>query len=227
MNFQAQRVALCLSGLPRWVNEHHQNITDMIIVPNNADVFVHSWTSSDEVADNMVQLYKPKKFLIEPQKKFTRTSMDIDRMLQTYAKCYVREMFIEMIYSSWYSIQQANLLKETYRLENDIHYDYVIRCRFDLLFNMPVLCTIHDPDVVHISCRDLPPEMVDDRFAFSSNKNMNAYSAGFNLIDFVHNERNKKDGIFCGETLVHENLKMLGLESRRVTSLYATQNSFR
>jgi len=222
------RVALCISGLPRWVNEHYPSIYENIIVPNNADVFIHSWTDSDEVRDNMLDLYKPKSYIIEKQKKFISSSINMDTMLQTYAKCYLRPMFVEMIYSSWYSIQQANILKELYRLENDIDYDYVIRARFDTTFNMTVVCSNYDSNIVHISCRDLPvPDMVDDRFAFSSNKNMNIYSSGFNHIDFVHNFRLNKDGIFCGETLVHEVLRLFGLENRRVPSLYCTQNSFK
>lgn len=221
------KVAVCISGLPRWYVEHRNNIHEMLIEPNDADVFIHTWTSDPAVTQEITDIYNPVKIISEPQKKFKSSTIDLDRMLATHARSYVRENFIDMLYSSWYSVQASNSIKELYRLENDIQYDYVVRTRFDLHINNKVICKDHDSNIIHISCRDLPPEMVDDRFAFSSNENMNAYAAGFNMLDYVLAARNKKDGIFCGETLVYENLKMFGLKDQRVESLYCTQNTFK
>lgn len=221
------RVAVCLSGLPRFYKEAHRNIMDTLVIPNDADVFIHTWTNSEEETNDIVNLYKPVKFLIEPQRKFINTRMNHDKMLASYARYYTQGNFTTMLYSSWYSINQSNTLKEHHRLENNFTYDCVIRARFDTVFNMPIVCSNFNMNVLNIANRDLPvPEMVDDRFAFSSNNIMNAYAAGFNMIDVIHKKRLGIDGVFCGETIVYEILKMINVPNSRVNSLLCVQNSF-
>ncbi|ATZ80608.1 hypothetical protein BMW23_0561 [Bodo saltans virus] len=221
------KIALCLSGLPRFVEEAYTNIFENLIEPNNADVFLHTWTNDKSVEMKIIDLYKPKKYLIESQREFLNTNMNHDVMLSSYARYYLKENFTKMIYSSWYSVQQSNLLKEQYRLENDFTYDCVIRARFDTIFNQKVDCKNSNLDIINISCRDLPVnDMTDDRFAYSSNKNMNIYSNIFGYIDYIHNKRQKMDGIFCGETLVYEALKYFDIKCERVNGLYCIQNSF-
>jgi hypothetical protein len=221
------KIALCLSGLPRFYSEAYSFIYEALIEPNNADVFLHTWTNDKCVESEIINMYKPKKYLIESQRKFENTDMDHNVMLSSYARYYTKENFTSMIYSSWYSVQQANLLKEQYRLENNFTYDYVIRARFDTIFNKKVKCEEYNSDVINISCRDLPVnDMIDDRFAFSSNNNMNIYSNIFGYIDFIYRKRMSMDGIFCGETLVYETLKIYDIKWQRADGLYCIQNHF-
>lgn len=214
------RTCLLISGLPRSVEACHKNIMDNIITPNNPDIFIHTWGDEAELLGHISALYNPVSIKVEKQRIFKNTHNDLDRMMVSHGRSYKREMFVEMVYSSWYSIQQANLLKEHYRLENDVVYDYVIRARFDITYSKVVRCADYDRNVLNISNKGLPPDMIDDRFAFGSNSLMNVYASGFNLLDHVNDIRATKDGIYCGETLVFEMARIFGLGHRQITDLH-------
>ena len=121
------KVALCLYGLtgavdfgyglgkaidPRIGHYHHLK---HIIKPNNADVFIHSW--STEFTDLLVDLYQPKKHVIEPQISFDQESAGRNS-----------------IPSRWWSNAVVMDLKRQYEKENNFEYDWVMLYRFDHVF---------------------------------------------------------------------------------------------
>lgn len=217
--------ALCISGLPRHVEKNVENIRKNLVEPNNPDIFIHTWVPIDYLAaaDVIEEIYQPKLMYFEPQLPFINSRWNLDRMMEPtagHARSYQRHKFVEMLYSSWYSVQQANWLKEKYQREHDFTYDCVIRARFDIDYNKPVDCSqFAISEQIFIPEKGLPPEMTDDRFAFGSSDLMNAYCSAFNLLDFVHKKRHLLDGIFCGETLVYEMLKMYGITAKPVEGL--------
>jgi hypothetical protein len=210
------KTCLLLSGLPRFVRDTFANINNTLVLPNSADVFIHTWfdeTQDPELASFILENYKPKRWIFEKQRPFANKHLQMDRMMATWAWSYQRNKFVEMLYSSWYSILMSNLLKEQYRLENDFGYDAVIRARFDIVYDKPIVCANYNMNELHISRRtDLPPEMLNDQFAFASNEIMNLYCNGFGLMDHISNYKNTKDGVFCGETLVYEMVTKFGLK---------------
>jgi hypothetical protein len=214
------RIALCISGLPRNVDNGYQNILNNLIIPNNPDIFIHTWGEDENLKNRVIELYQPKLITFEPQRIFVNDSLELERMMLSHGRSYTREKFVEMIYSSWYSVQASNTLKEGYRLANNIVYDYVIRARFDINYSIELNCAHYDRNSVYICNRELPDhDMADDRFAFGSNHNMNLYSSGFNFIDFICKLRDMKDGIFCGETLVYEMLTRNGIPYNKIHNL--------
>ncbi len=225
------KTCVILSGQPRNIDASFDNIYHSLIEPNDADVFVHSWINQEQepqISQSIIERYKPKKYYFENQKSFINDHMELDRMMLSHGRGYTRPDLVTMIYSSMYSLLQSNLLKEQYRLENNMEYDCVIRARFGIVYNRPVLCRSYDTEMLHISNRNLvpnkgvlPSEMVDDRFAFGSNKIMNVYCSGFGLIDYIHNLRNKKDGIFCVETIVYEMIRLFGIRLNILSDLVA------
>lgn len=216
------KVAICISGLPRNVEAGFNNINEHIIKPNNPDIFIHTWVENDIKLKNKInELYQPKSIIFEPRKVFVNKDLELDRMMISHGRSYTRPKFVDMLYSSWYSVQACNNLKEQYRLANDIVYDYVIRARFDINYDVVIDCSTYNKDIIYICNRQLPDhDMTDDRFAFGSNHNMNLYSSGFNFLDYFTKIRNKKDGIICGETLVYEMLKMGNIESNKIGNLF-------
>lgn len=217
------KTCLLISGLARNVEESFSNIKSSLIDTNNPDIFIHTWVDQEKqpgLDKKIIDLYNPKKIIIEERKCFKNSMLNMERMMASYAKPFQRDNFLEMIYSSWYSIQQSNLLKEQYRLENNIIYDYSIRARFDINYNIPIDCSKYDKNIIHVSKRDVPLEMIDDRFAFASDDIMNVYCGIFNTIDFIHKKRDSKDGIFCGETLVYEILNMFNINYSKIPSLH-------
>jgi|SRR6185369_7799729 len=209
------KIALLISGLPRHVDQGFPSIRDALIKPNNPDVFIHTWgdPGDQNLRSKLTALFNPKMLTIESPKIIHNTHMNLDRMMVSHGRSYRRDKFVEMVYSMWYSIQQANLLKEHHRLEHNVHYDYIIRARFDITYTMAVDCQKYDPNIVHTASRpDLPVEMVDDRFAFASNSLMNIYCGGYNNIEYIFDMRDKKDGIFCGETILYELFKLYNIQ---------------
>jgi hypothetical protein len=226
------KVALLLSGQPRNIEQAFNSIKHCLIEPNNPDIFIHTWLDLEnerhkKLENLILNLYNPKKIKIEKQKKFSHNNLELSRILSTHAIGYTKESFIEMIYSSWYSNHQSNLLKEEYRLENDFEYDYVIRARFDIYYNNPLICSNYDNNKLYTTPRvNLPPEMIDDRFCFGSNKLMNIYCGGFNLIDYLIEYRNTLDGIFCGETIVYEIFRIFNIPNEIISDVHIERIHF-
>lgn len=213
---------LMISGLPRCVERGYENIFKSLIEPNNPDIFIHTWNlnENDDLYKKINNLYKPKIFVSEKQKIFKNTHINLDRMMISHGRSYKLENFVEMIYSSWYSVLQSNLLKEQYKLENNINYDYAIRARFDITYTSKIECYKYDKNIIHVANRpDLPAEMIDDRFALGSDSLMNVYCSNFNFINYIYEIRDKKDGIFCGETIVYELSKMTGIQYKKIDHL--------
>jgi len=233
------KVALCLSGQPRFVEYTYQKIKENIIDPNNADVFIHTWYDKDLIGKNFTdynasgwnynstnskykenidliinEVYKPKKMIAEKEKNFYDDNLKIEKTINKHAQHYSKKYFSKMLYSSWYSILKSNTLKEEYRLENDIKYDYVIRARFDCQLNRKLNCSNYDPNFLYTDRRpDFPiHRMIEDWFAFGSNKIMNIYSSSFNLMNYADDKSSEEDGIFCSETLVYETMKVFKIE---------------
>lgn len=217
------KTALLLSGIARHVERGYDSIYHHLLKPNpNTDVFIHTWldaAANPELEKKVFDLFAPVKCVMEKPKTFRHSSLNMERMMNSYAKPYKREYFVEAFYSAWYSVLQSNLLKEQYRLENDINYDYVIRARFDITYTAPIVCSNFDPNILHISDRGLPPEMIDDRFGFASNSIMNIYCGGFTAMEQIHKKRDQQDGVFCGETLVYELCNMYNIPHAKIGGL--------
>ena len=114
------RIALCFVGLtgsvdfgyglgkpidPRIAHHHH---TKYIMDENeNVDVFIHSW--STDFKDMLIDLYKPKKHIIEKQVDFGRDTIRNNSTI-----------------SRWYSTEMVSNLVREYETENDFKYDWVI-----------------------------------------------------------------------------------------------------
>jgi hypothetical protein len=242
------KVAVCLSGQPRFAEHAYPNIYETLIKPNNADVFFHCWYDKELVGkpyvnyhvngwdysnnksqyqNNMdellLNLYKPKKYIFENEKNFIDTKLELDDILKTHARHYTREYFVNMLYSSWYSINKSNLLKEQYRLENDVKYDFIIRARFDTTLNHIINCSMLNKEYLYTDTRpSLPPRMIEDWFAIGSNKIMNIYSSAFNYMEYAVDISNKYDKIFCGETLVYEMVRVFNIPHVRISNLIHT-----
>lgn len=213
------RAAVCLSGQLRWVEECYPKIYQSIIEPNEADVFFHSWHSKKmegkvftehdersifykgklekEIDLKTIDLYKPKKFLLEDQKDFSKDIEGID--ISPYSTPAVNQ------FSMFYSILKSNELKKEYEKEHNFIYDAVIRCRFDLIpgeifkmenFDLNVLNV--KGDCTHTSY------CINDHFCISNSENMDVYSDTYNFLKKYHFSDKEP---FCPEILLGYGLR--------------------
>lgn len=213
------KIALCMSGQARGVINGWQNICGNLLNPNAPDIFAHVWEDEKgEQVQAIRDLYKPVDMVVEHQRHFFNSITDVGRQRAKYPHGASRDDFVDRTYSMQYSILQANLVKERYRLQHDIHYDCVIRARFDLSFSRPVDCSKFDMSFMHVLDKCLP-EMIDDRFAIATTNYMNLYATGFCFYDEINRIRSAKDGIFCGETILFEILQACGVPYRFIPNL--------
>ena len=195
------KIALCLSGQPRGIPYSCQQILDNIInVNENVDVFLHTWFDPNDIGksygsaqphqDNhvgyvkedtdsiLLDNFKPKKYIIEPQREFpfARTFKSHPTARQ------------EVMASIFYTMYKANELKKEYEKENNFKYDCVIRTRYDLYYQSPIVINNY-LDILNDKIVVSERYQVDqdnfgnhfkpmvDIFAFSSSENMDIFSS--------------------------------------------------
>jgi hypothetical protein len=112
------KVAICISGMIRTGVKAHKSF-EKFFSGLDADVFFHTWEDGTDRIYKIVDLYRPKNFLIQhPFPKDPVTNFD------------GMGSFGNMLYS----MMMANELKKKYEIENDFRYDLVIKTRFDIIF---------------------------------------------------------------------------------------------
>jgi len=147
------KIALCLSGYFNSIKDLSscgddgflyikKHILDEINNGHEVDVFFHNWQPNLE--EKLVNLYKPKKHIVESQidfnkiaekHKVSRKYLDKNNQLGSWqltsqtGNGYVGP---ERILSQFYSVQKSIELKKQYEEENNFKYDCVIKTRFDL-----------------------------------------------------------------------------------------------
>lgn len=146
------KVALCLHGIAKGKNFKHGGLdvnfeseselyTNNFILPNNADVFIHSWSTSYENEVNT--LYKPVSSLYENPMIFNKPKfIDYIKDIVTLIKNKPRELNrINNIYSRWYSLYKVIELVREQELIQGFKYDYVMVTRFDMSLLSLIECS--------------------------------------------------------------------------------------
>ena len=100
----------------------HKHFKNHVFDKNDVDIFVHSW--STESQDKILQLFKPKKYLIENQIWWDKNSDRNYRMNNHYSK--------------WYSTMKSVELKNEYEKETGVKYDMVMVTRFDIAWQTDI-----------------------------------------------------------------------------------------
>jgi len=134
------KVAILVSGCIRNEGSSGKYYNDKIFKNFDTDIFVHTWNIngkrrgqkvninenkiSQKNINEMLDCYKPVKYLIEDMKEITKTKMK-NIIITTKKRPYIN------FWCQIYGLYQVNKLKIEYEKENNIKYDVVIRLRFD------------------------------------------------------------------------------------------------
>lgn len=210
------KVALCISGQPRSAEEAYPYIYQNIILPNQADVFIHMNYSptnqyiershvdnptkntyyADCIDKKVLALYNPIAYMIEDPKSFSKPQYRIpqSRMQHLLAmnshKGWTEEeqraYSVKQMTSMYYSIFKCNELKETYAMMQGVIYDYVIRIRFDAKPMCPLYCHTYDPHYLYYQDLGQPDQLVSDWINFGSNAVMNVFSSMYFMMDYLN-----------------------------------------
>ena len=141
------KIALCISGQPRYIDIGYQQIYKNLLSKYSMDIFIHTWWCDDLIGkrfdfsphasdrigiwepgtiEKIKNIYNPKKIIIETPKTFN---------IDVFKNANFSQASPNNCISMWYSIFNSNKLKSDYEFENNFKYDLVIRCRFDILFD--------------------------------------------------------------------------------------------
>jgi hypothetical protein len=213
-----KKIALCLSGQARFLNQCYiESMYPNIISQNDVDIFIHTWDIDpnqigkpfinggghvmgnpihEKLIDELLELYKPIRYVIEPQIYF-ENGLWVDRCMPGIRSDYLMSMF--------YSIYKSNQIKSQYELDNNFKYDWVIRSRFDVSLPSGKL------DFTDLDNQNLytPRGVFDpnngylDSFAMSSSDIMDIYSDTFNQIHSIINNHEIR---ICGEYILRHNI---------------------
>lgn len=148
--------------------ECYETYKKHIIAVNNTDIFIHSW--SLDVQDEIVNLYKPKKYQFEKQIQFVYNS-------RAKAK-KIRHREIDQGFrslSKWYSLKRSVELKTEYECENNFEYDWVMLTRFDTLFFTDLDFSKCEPDHLYVPHFNTPDGLGENPSAKLNRINRRGY----------------------------------------------------
>ncbi len=185
------RIALCLSGLPRQIEETFPYLKKAILDRYKVDVFAHTWledpwrgTSEEKYlapkteyearmneATKILKLYQPKSFHIDQYHIRQDFYLSNPNYLLYTRYCSMLE-----------SVYLANEMKKRYEEQNHFKYDCVIRCRYDYGLIDQIDFGSYDINN-HIYVRAAEQNIKDaisDQFAFGSSERMDIWCDLFN-----------------------------------------------
>jgi hypothetical protein len=235
------KIALCLSGQPRSVDDGFSSLNESILKYNDVDVFVHTWFDSDNLSTNSVipgrekntidplaieklkKYYSPKKILVDFPRKW-------DEKYEFTDLCFVKawtwalevksgldsakEYICNTANSMFYSIMMSNMIKNKYAEENNISYDLVIRNRID--YSPHMICDEFEDNVLIYHDLYQPDNMIADWFAMGRPRAMDIYSDVYNNIGSLINQSNRTDGYWCNELLLKHHIQNNKIQVEKV-----------
>lgn len=193
------KIALCLAGYFDSLTDPtsrgmdgFNHINNNILKKGDVDVFIHNW--QPDIKNQLIDLYKPKNFLIEKQIDFSYIVKErgLDKILNPRRTPFT-------ILSHFYSVQKSFELCFLYKKKMNINYDVIIKSRFDLgrinrnssgphLANpFPVQCinfnTSLDMNNVYMANWNyIDTEGPADMWFYSNCKNMESFINVYNII---------------------------------------------
>lgn len=233
------RVAVCISGQPRNIQEAFPHIKANLIDPYDADVFVHTYAPEGqhysasgrtyEFTDNVEEYIRnticPIKYMIEPVRYFKDAGINIDNIYNSYGEGHrakllanygteekVKEILVHNFYSMFYSIFQAHTLMKTWRLEHNVQYDCVVRVRFDFAPLERVQLDGCDMERIHYLDIHQPDGLISDWINFGGQSVMDVYASIWLLYETIINGQERTGYYVCNESLIRDIMKRFNIE---------------
>lgn len=214
------RIAVCLSGQPRFLEKGYRQIFENIISKNdNIDFFIHTWWDKNNSEESIKGYNGDKLDDFGKVRKCHYTSNTLEMIMRYYSPIIMMNepqiyfdtpkdvnyetMNPQSLYSMLYSIKISNDLKKAYELKSGFKYDIVIRSRFDIIFEKLDI-DLSTIDYSKVYTDEVGDGFSNDQFAISSSDTMDYYSNLFDMLD-VYNKNGFKG--FIGERLFTHHLK--------------------
>lgn len=198
------KIAICLSGQPRFFKSSYVLLKKYILDLYDCDLFIDTW-KFNEIKESvkglyrykdegslqeLYDIYKPKVFKVEDfEERMEKKSLEFES--KVLSKEFQRQYwpshiptdnhFISRYYSMLYKIYNSNKIKNEYAKTHAINYDITIRARMDLAYEKSPQI-VNDGILYTDSCGN-GRRGPGDTFAFSNQHNMDIYANLFLKLD--------------------------------------------
>jgi hypothetical protein len=152
------------------------------ILSENADIFLHGWDDNEDDTKKLIDLVKPKKYIVEKQIVFNHPYNHLNFIP---SGAWDTKRHIDNNYSRFYSLKQSvSLVDET--------YDLIMISRFDTVYYEPIDFTMLDPKNFYVTHWNLNHEGwgFNDGWFISGNENMKKYCDLYDNLDKYFNIEN-------------------------------------
>lgn len=236
------KIAVLLSGQPRFISKYTPSILANLVKPNNADVFCHVWNTPTDrpfrtgkgweneriEADAIKKIqdwYDPQDIMVEEPLEFGYPNLDWFKTLSVgYGGGAEKEDTAAYYncshYSLWYGLMQANLLKQKHEHKNKFRYDVVVRCRFDLGIHHTINVSKYDVSNHIWTMNNGRNELLNDWFFFGNSENMNIIASIYNLFDKYH----KDTGMFVNELFFKKCCDQFGIQTPKENFVFSIES---
>ena len=186
------KVAVCLSGHLRKFQQTFPSLHFHLLKEYDCDIFIHTWDqmgygsayrsdATQEATSNHLEeinkLYCPKKIIVENSSFVEHLKNQGDDYAPHLKNC---PKHVGHMASMFYKIYAANELKNRYELETGTKYDWIIRCRPDLLFHGKTeLPQESVPGKIFLPKHLCGEGWISDQFAIALPEDMDLYSSFF------------------------------------------------
>lgn len=223
------RIALCLSGQPRFFKVAHRYLEANLIRMNpGVDVFIHTWEYPELMRGNSFSgaswnLGRTDVYLghQETVRELTKTYnpkvLETSKVSEVPQKNWVEypltngENLAEVTHLMFYTMKKSVQLAKSYSETQGFEYDLVIRTRFDVAPLSPIELT-NTPKLVHHtnSCRN--PRVLSDWLFWSDSVTMYELCSVYDEIDdFV-----ARGVLCCGEEMLTQKMIDMGVSRNPV-----------
>jgi len=201
------KVAVCFSGLPRFIPEAYPAWKKSLLEPYACDVFVHTWrqnTPQDSVTEQLIHmLYKPVHMCLESPVQFD--------VVPYTDRIWPHRITPQNQFSQFYGIKRVQQLRQTQEAQQGYPYDVVIRARFDWFLDSinleinPCVNVARTPtlDGHRFTYNQTQLVGINDQFAYGSSKVMDTYAT---IVDHIPDMYSNHGVDFCGELFLRANM---------------------
>ncbi len=177
-NIKKDKIAICFSGqLRTYIKTYksfYKNIVDVLIQKFEVDIFMFIWkTENKDDIEKALEIYKPKKYIIKDDFEF-KLPYFCENMY------FYKGRFDNITNNFGNNIKQYYGVAECFNLIENNYYDYVIRNRYDNLFEEKIDITTFNNNIYiptgHYFHLNGNPTNMNDSFAYGPYNLMKKYS---------------------------------------------------
>lgn len=113
------------------------------------DVFFHCWNADEKTQLELLKQYNPKSYIFEDQYKIF-PDIELTNNVGTDQRFGLGKFSIEHACNCRYYSQMKSLqLLDSYQIENNIKYDFVLISMFDVMFLKPIIFSNLNNDLIY------------------------------------------------------------------------------